>query len=142
MAILPPTFVDDTVKMINSCPDCSSLEQIQQKALAQLQDMINGLDAQAKKLKDMFFEVPANPANLAQTIQAVIDLIAGIKNFIDNFVVAPYLIVIAGIIEVTTAITTIQSAVEAKMSAMSCTFTPSTPTIPSPQPPTLPPPSD
>ena len=142
MAILPPTFVDDTVKMINSCPDCSSLEQIQQKALAQLQDMINGLDAQATKLIKMYFKVPDNPSNLNETIQAVIDLINGIKNFIDIYISAPYLIIIAGITEVTNAIHDIQAAVEAKMSAMSCTFTPSTPTIPSPQPPTLPPPSD
>ena len=142
MAILPPTFVDDTVKMINSCPDCSSLERVQQKALAQLQDMINGLNTQAEKLKDMYFKVPDNPTNLAETIQAVIDLINGIKNFIDIYISAPYLIIIAGITEVTNAITTIQGAVNDKMSAMSCTFTPSTPTIPSPQSPTLPPPSD
>ena len=138
MAILPPTFVDDTVKMINSCPDCSSLEQIQQKALAQLQDMINGLNAQAEKLQKMHFIVPGIPTSPEEAVTAVTDLIKGIKNFIDNYIVTPYETVIAGITEVTTAIHTIQSAVEAKMSAMSCTFTPPNPTIPPAQPPTLP----
>ena len=142
MAILPPTFVDDTVKMINSCPDCSSLERVQQKALAQLQDMINGLNTQAEKLKKMHFIVPGIPTTPDEAVKAVTDLINDIKKWIDDYIVTPYETVIAGITEVTTAIHDIQAAVEAKMSAMSCTFTPPNPTIPSPQPPTLPPPSD
>ena len=142
MAILPPTFVDDTVKMINSCPDCSSLERVQQKALAQLQDTINGLNTQAEKLKKMFFnfEVPVIPTTPEEAVTAVTNLIKYIQKWIDDYIVTPYETVIAGITEVTNAIHDIQAAVEAKMSAMSCTFTPPNPTIPLAQPPTLPPP--
>lgn len=109
MSILPKKEVDNIIETINHIPDCTSLERY---AAEQIKKMTAQLQ-QTLASSQIFALLITVPTNLSE-------LITWVQNFINHYILGPYLQLLALYAEMLADYARILQAVENKLAMIAC----------------------